>query len=59
MSDTFAVHLGGGAYLDSSGNITFGPPSAAQIYQKPQGFNVRDQEAPGCVQGSFGIAALQ
>jgi hypothetical protein len=40
MSDTFVVHLGGGAYLDASGQITFGAPTAAQVYQTPQGFKV-------------------
>ncbi|MGI9079178.1 MAG: hypothetical protein ACR2G6_17890 [Gemmatimonadaceae bacterium] len=40
MSESFAVHIGGGAYLDASGNIVFGPPSGAQIYQAPTGFRV-------------------
>ena len=40
MADSFAVHLGGGVYLDASGNIVFGPPSKAQIYQAPGGFRV-------------------
>jgi hypothetical protein len=40
MTDSFAVHLGGGAYLDASGNIVFGPPSGAQIYETPGGFRL-------------------
>jgi hypothetical protein len=40
VADPFAVHLGGGAYLDSSGHITFGAPSGAQIYQAPGGFKL-------------------
>jgi hypothetical protein len=40
MSETFAVHLGGGAYLDASGKIVFGQPSDAQIYQAPPGLHV-------------------
>jgi hypothetical protein len=39
MADGFAVHLGGGAYLDASGNIVFGPPTGAQIYHVPDGFH--------------------
>ncbi len=42
MSDSFAVHLGGGAYLDASGNIVFGPPSGAQIYKATAGFQFDD-----------------
>jgi hypothetical protein len=40
MADSFAVHLGGGAYLDSSGTIVFGPPTGAQVYEAPAGFKV-------------------
>jgi hypothetical protein len=40
MTTSFAVHLGGGAYLDSSGNIVFGAPTGAQIYQAPGGFKL-------------------
>lgn len=40
MTDSFAVHLGGGAYLDASGNIVFGAPTGAQIYQPPGGFRL-------------------
>ena len=40
MTDSFAVHLGGGAYLDASGKIVFGPPANAQIYQAPGGFHL-------------------
>ena len=40
MTNTFAVHLGGGAYLDASGKIVFGAPSGAQIYQTPGGFRL-------------------
>ena len=40
MTNTFAVHLGGGAYLDASGKIVFGAPSGAQIYQAPGGFHL-------------------
>jgi hypothetical protein len=40
MANSFAVHLGGGAYLDASGNIVFGPPSGAQIYAAPGGFRL-------------------
>src|SRR6266487_657481 len=40
MSDSFAVHLGGGLYLDASGNLVFGPPTNAQIYQAPKGYSV-------------------
>ena len=40
MSDTFCVHLGGGAYLDSSGHITFVVPTAAQVYDTRREFKV-------------------
>jgi hypothetical protein len=40
MTDSFAVHLGGGAYLDASGKIVFGAPDNAQIYQAPGGFRL-------------------
>jgi hypothetical protein len=40
MTDSFAVHLGGGAYLDASGKIVFGTPDNAQIYQAPGGFRL-------------------
>jgi hypothetical protein len=40
MSDSFAVHLGGGAYLDSNGNLVFGTPDVAQTYQPPGGFKL-------------------
>ena len=40
MADTFAVHLGGGLYLDASGNLVFGPPTNAQIYHAPEGYSV-------------------
>jgi hypothetical protein len=40
MTDSFAVHLGGGAYLDASGKIVFGTPTGAQIYQAPGGFRL-------------------
>lgn len=40
MADTFVVHLAGGMYLDSSGNIVIGPPEGAQIYNTPEGFNL-------------------
>src|SRR5215217_3257617 len=36
----FAVHLGGGAYLDASGKISFGAPSGVQIYKAPGGFRL-------------------
>jgi hypothetical protein len=40
MADTFAVHLGGGLYLDASGNLVFGPPTNAQIYHAPDSYSV-------------------
>jgi hypothetical protein len=40
MADSFAVHLGGGAYLDASGKIVFGAPDNAQVYQVPGGFHL-------------------
>jgi hypothetical protein len=40
MDNGFVVHLGGGAYLDSSGKIVFGVPTGAQIYQPPGGFRL-------------------
>src|SRR4030095_6986847 len=40
MTDSFAVHLGGGAYLDASGKLVFGSPDNAQIYQAPGGFRL-------------------
>jgi len=40
MTDSFAVHLGGGAYLDASGKIVFGASTRAQIYQVPGGFRL-------------------
>jgi len=38
MSAEFVVHMGGGAYLNSNGEITYGAPDRAQIYQAPAGF---------------------
>jgi hypothetical protein len=40
MPDSFAVHLGGGLYLDASGSLVFGPPTNAQIYHAPKGYSV-------------------
>jgi hypothetical protein len=40
MADTFSVHIGGGLYLDSSGDLTFGPPGNAQVYGAPGGFHL-------------------
>ncbi|MFN2136959.1 MAG: hypothetical protein ACK2UK_13450, partial [Candidatus Promineifilaceae bacterium] len=40
MPGSFAVHIGGGAYLDAEGNLVFGPPDQAQIYEAPQGFHI-------------------
>ncbi|MGB7962122.1 MAG: hypothetical protein WCF12_04055 [Propionicimonas sp.] len=31
----FAVHLGGGLYLDSDGSLTQGPPDSAAMYEAP------------------------
>ena len=44
MIDSYAVHLGGGAYLDASGNILFAAASGAQIYQAPGGFRLDTKE---------------
>lgn len=40
MTDSFAVHIGGGAYIDASGKIVFGAPTNAQVYQAPKGFRL-------------------
>lgn len=40
MADGFAVHLGGGSYLDASGKIVFGAPSDVQVYEPPGGFRL-------------------
>lgn len=40
MADTFVVHLAGGMYLDSSGNLLKGVPDGAQVYQSRQGFHL-------------------
>src|SRR5882724_8685914 len=40
MVDSFAVHLGGGLYLDASGALVFGPPSNAQVYKAPPEYSV-------------------
>src|SRR4029450_7485324 len=40
MQDSFAVHLGGGLYLDASGKLVFGPPTNAQIYQAPKSYSL-------------------
>lgn len=51
MTDSFAVHLGGGTYLDASGNVTFGPPTDAQIYTPPAGFRVDLKSAQEAFKG--------
>jgi hypothetical protein len=40
MPSDFVVHIGGGAYLEADGNLTFGPPTNAQVYQPPGGFRL-------------------
>jgi hypothetical protein len=40
MAGEFAVHLGGGVYLDSVGTVTFQAPPDAQIYEAPAGFKI-------------------
>jgi hypothetical protein len=40
MADEFAVHLGGGIYLDARGNVSYGSSSAAQVYEAPGGFKL-------------------
>ena len=40
MTDSFAVHLGGGVYLDASGKIAIGAPDNTQVYQVPGGFRL-------------------
>jgi hypothetical protein len=40
MADSFAVHIGGGTYLDADGKIVFGAPTGAQIYEAPGGFRL-------------------
>ena len=44
MTDTFAVHLGSGVYLDASGKIVFRAPDNAQVYQAPGGFRLDTQK---------------
>ena len=61
MADSFAVHLGGGAYLDASGKIIFGAPDNAQIYQAPGGFRLdtkKIQEAFKDLSGKAEVVAL-
>jgi hypothetical protein len=40
VSNQFTVRIGGDAYIDASGNLTFGTPSSPQVYQAPAGFSV-------------------
>jgi len=44
VTDTFAVHLGSGVYLDASGKIVFRAPDNAQVYQAPGGFRLDTQK---------------
>ena len=56
MTDSFAVHLGGGAYLDASGKIVFGPPANAQIYQAPGGFHLDTKKIQEAFKDLSGLA---
>jgi hypothetical protein len=40
MADNFAVHLGGGIYLDARGNLVYGPQTGLQVYEAPGGFRL-------------------
>ena len=40
MADNFAVHLGGGIYLDARGNLVYGPQTGMQVYEAPGGFRL-------------------
>ena len=55
MTNDFAVHLGGGVYLDSSGTIVFGPPTGAQIYQPPGGFKIDTKKIQDAFKDLSGI----
>lgn len=55
MSDSYAVHIGGGAYLDASGNLVFGAPDKAQIYEAPGGFRVDTQKLQDAFKSLSGL----
>jgi hypothetical protein len=55
MTDSFVVHLGGGAYLDASGNITFGLPTGIQVYEKPSGFHVDTKKIQDALKDLSGL----
>jgi hypothetical protein len=55
MTDSFVVHLGGGAYLDASGNITFGLPTGIQVYEKPGGFHVDTKKIQDALKDLSGL----
>jgi hypothetical protein len=40
MPETFAVHIGGGAYLDAAGHLVFAPPPGVQVYEGPKGLSI-------------------
>ena len=44
MSGSYAVHIGGGLYLDEAGTLTSGPSPDAQVYTAPAGFRVDTAE---------------
>src|SRR6187455_599040 len=55
MTDSFVVHLGGGRYLDASGNLTFGAPTGAQVYDKPAGFQIDSKKIQDALKDLSGI----
>jgi hypothetical protein len=49
MTDTFAVHLGGGAYLDASGKIVFGAPDLRVIDEPALRMAIERVESNMCI----------
>jgi hypothetical protein len=55
MTDSFAVHIGGGAYLDAFGKIVFGPSTGVQLYDKPQGINLNTKKIQEALKDLAGL----
>src|SRR5262245_54226609 len=55
MAGDFAVHLGGGMYLDSNGTITYGAPPDAHIFPTPEGFKIDSKKLEDTFKDLSGI----
>ena len=55
MADSFAVHIGGGTYLDADGKIVFGAPTGAQTYEAPGGFHLDTKKIQDAVKDLSGL----